>query len=173
VSGPVPLRGRLAGGRALARVLPVSRGSLGAAGLGTVMLAVPVIVVPAAWPVAVAGAACLLAAGPGRWPAAGTLAALAAMVISGIGIATGAMALPLAAASGTLVLAYLLALDAAESGLTSGGLRWIRGRLPVLVTGFAAALITAAASAATVPASPWLVLAGIAAAGGALLVAAR
>jgi hypothetical protein len=36
----------------------------------------------------------------------------------------------------------------------------------------AAALITAVAAAATVPASPWLVLAGAAATGAALLVAA-
>jgi len=173
VSGPVPLRGRPSWGRALARGLPVSRAPLGAAGLGAVMLAVPVIAVPAAWPVAVVGAACLLAAVPGRWPPAGTLAALAALAASGIGIASGSVPLPLATASGTLVLAYLLALDAAESGLGGGGLRWIRGRLPVLVIGFAAALVTAAASAVTVPAAPWLVLAGIAAAGGALLVAAR
>ena len=81
-------------------------------------------------------------------------------------------ALPLTAAEGTLVLAYLLALDAAESGLTSGRPRWARGRLPVLAAGFAAALITAVAAAAAVPASPWLVLAGAAAAGAALLVAA-
>ena len=71
----------------------------------------------------------------------------------------------MAAAGGTLVLAYLLALDAAESGLTGG-------RLPVLASGLAAALVTAAAAAAAVPASPWLVLAGAAAAGAALLVAA-
>ena len=127
---------------------------------------------PAAWPVAIAGAAALLAALPGRWPAAGTLAALAALVIGGIGIATGTVPLPLAAGVGTLVLAYLLALDAAESGLTGGRLRWVRGRLPVLAAGFAAAVITAVAAAAAVPASPWLVLAGVAASGAALLVAA-
>ena len=173
MTGPVPPRGLRARARALASGMPVSRASLGAAGVGAVMLAVPVISAPATWPAAVAGAACLLAALPGRWPAAGTLAALAAMTASGIGIASGATALPLAAAGGTLVLAYLLALDNAESGLTSGGLRWIRGRLPVLATGLAAALVTAAAAAVTVPAAPWLVLAGAAAAGGALLVAAR
>jgi len=150
----------------------VSRVSLGAAVAGAVMVAVPVIAVPAAWPVAVAGAAALLAALPGRWPAAGTFAALAALVMGGIGIAAGTVPLPLTAAEGTLVLAYLLALDAAESGLTGGRLRWARGRLPVLAAGLAAALITAVAAAAAVPASPWLVLAGVAAAGAALLVAA-
>jgi hypothetical protein len=136
------------------------------------MLAVPVITAPGAWPVTIAGAAALLAAVPGRWPAAGTLAALAALVTSGIGIAAGTVPLPLAAACGTLVLAYLFALDAAESGLTSGRLWWVRGRLPVLAAGFAAALVTAIAAMTTVPASPWLVLAGVAAAGAALLVAA-
>jgi hypothetical protein len=88
--------------------------------------------------------------------------------MSGIGIADGGLALPLAAAAGTLVLAYLLALDAAEAGLTSGRPGWIRGRLAVLAAGFAASLITAAAAMTTVPASPWLVLAGVAAAGAAL-----
>jgi hypothetical protein len=152
--------------------MAVRRASLAAAAAGAVMLAVPVIAVPAAWPVAVAGAVALLAAVPGRWPAAGTLAALAAVVMGGIGIAAGTVPLPLAAAEGTLVLAYLLALDAAESGLTGGRLQWVRGRLPVLAAGFAAALITAVAAAAAVPASPWLVMAGAAAAGAALLVAA-
>lgn len=65
--------------------------------------------------------------------------------MSGIGIADGGLALPLAAAAGTLVLAYLLALDAAEAGLTSGRPGWIRGRLAVLA-GLAASLITAAAA---------------------------
>jgi hypothetical protein len=136
------------------------------------MLAVPVTAVPAAWPVTIAGTAALLAAVTSRWPAAGTLAALAAVATSGIGIAAGAVTLPLAAASGTLVLAYLLALDASESAPTTGALRWVRGRLPALAAGFAAALITAAAAAATVPASPWLALAGAAAIGAALIAAA-
>jgi hypothetical protein len=136
------------------------------------MLAVPVITAPGAWPVTITGAAALIAALPGRWPAAGTFAALAALVTSGIGIAAGTMPLPQAAASGTLVLAYLLALDAAESGLTSGRLQWVRGRIPVLAAGLAAALITAIAAMTPVPASPWLVLAGVAAIGAALLVAA-
>jgi hypothetical protein len=136
------------------------------------MLAEPVSVAPGAWPVTIAGAAALLAAAARRWPAAGTLAALVAVVTSGIGIEAGTVTLPLAAASGTLVLAYLFALDAAESGLTTGRLRWVRSRLLVLAAGFAAALITAAAATATVPASPVLVLAGVAAIGAALIVAA-
>jgi hypothetical protein len=180
--GLVPARGRPAtaygspaaayGRPATARGIGLSRTSLAAAAAGAVMLAVPVIAVPAAWPVAVAGAAALLVAVPGRWPAAGRLAALAAVVTSGIGIAAGTVPLPLAAAEGTLVLAYLLVLDAAGSGLTGGRLRWARGHLPVLAAGFAAAVMTAVAAAAAVPASPWLVLAGAVAAGAALLVAA-
>jgi hypothetical protein len=80
--------------------------------------------------------------------------------------------LPLAAAAGTLVLAYLLALDAAESGPGSGWPGWLRGRLAVLATGLAAAVLTAAAAAVRVPASSWLAVAGAAAAGAALVVAA-
>jgi hypothetical protein len=156
---------------ALVRSGPVTRRSLVAAGVGAVMLAEPVTVVPGAWPVTIAGAAALLAAAAGRWPAAGTLAALAAAVTSGIGIAAGTVTLPLAAISGTLVLAYLFALDAAESGPATGRRRWVRGRLLALAAGFAAALITAAAAATTVPAWPWLVLAGVAAAGATLITA--
>ena len=118
------------------------------------------------------GAFALVAAIPGGWPAAGTLAALAALATSGVGIAAGTTPLLLAAASGTLVLAYLVTLDAAESGLTSGMPQWVRRRLPVLAIGFAAALVTVAAATATVPASPWLVMAGVAAIGAALLIAA-
>jgi hypothetical protein len=135
------------------------------------MLAVPLIAVPAAWPVGIAGAVALLAAAVVGWPVMGTLAALAAMAAGGIGIAAGVLALPVTAATGTLVLAYLLALDAAESGLTSGRPRWIRGRLPAAAAGLAAAVLTAAAAAVPVPASPWLVVAGVAAVGAALVVA--
>jgi hypothetical protein len=136
------------------------------------MLAEPLPAVPGAWPVTIAGAAALLAAAVGGWPAAGTLAAVAAVVTSGIGIAAGTVTLPLAAVSGTLVLAYLLALDAAESAPTTGSPRWVRSRLLTLAAGFAAALITAAAATGTVPASLWLVLAGLAATAAALIVAA-
>jgi len=166
------IRGVAVRARAAGNGVHVSRAALAAAGTGAVMLAVPVIAMPATWPAAITGVAAGLAGLPGRWPAAGTLAAVAAVVAGGIGIAAGATSLPLAAAEGTLVLAYLLMLDAAETGLTGGRLRWARSRLPVLAAGLAAALITAAAAAAAVPASPWLVLAGVAAAGAALLVAA-
>ena len=136
------------------------------------MLAVRVVGAPAAWPATIAGASALRVDVPGRWPEAGTLAALAAVVTGGIGIAAGTAPLLLAAAEGTLVLAYLLALDAAESGLTSGRLRWARGRLPVLAAGLAAALITAVAPLTTVPAPPRLVMAGVADAGAELPAAA-
>jgi hypothetical protein len=161
VRGVLPFRSQL-----------VSRASASAASVGAVMLAVPVIITPAAWPATLVGALALVLAMTGRWPATGTLAALAALATSGVGIVVGTMPLLLAAASGTLVLAYLFALDAVESGLTGGIPQWARGRLTVLAVGFAAALVTAAAATATVPASPWLVLSGVAAIGAALLVAA-
>ncbi|HUY48577.1 MAG TPA: hypothetical protein VMV92_23135 [Streptosporangiaceae bacterium] len=149
-----------------------SRASLAATGIGAVMLAVAAGYTPAAWPLGVAGGAALIAGLPGRQAAAGTLAASAAVITAGIGVAAGTLPLPAAAAEGALILAYLLALDLADSRLTGGSLQWIRSRGPVLAAGFASALLTAAAAEAAFPAAPWLVVAGVAAAGAALLVAA-
>ena len=151
---------------------PPGRAALAAAGVGAVMLAVAVAYTPAAWPLGVAGAAALIAAMPGTWAAAGTLGASAAMITCGVGVAAGTLPLPSAAAEGALILAYLLALDLAESRLTRRSLPWIRNRGPALAAGFAAALLTAAAAEATFPAAPWLIVAGVAATGAALLVAA-
>ena len=75
-----------------------SRAALAGAGIGAVMLACAVGYTPVAWPAGVAGAAA--AALAGRWAAAGTLAACAAMLIAGIGIASGTLPLPAAAAEG-------------------------------------------------------------------------
>jgi hypothetical protein len=94
------------------------------------------------------------------------------MIAAGAGVAAGTVPLPAAAAEGALILAYLLVLDFADSRLTGGSLPWIRSRGAVLAAGLAAALLTAAAAEATFPAAPWLVVAGVAAAGAALLVAA-
>jgi hypothetical protein len=154
------------------RLRPPGHPALAAAGVGAVMLAVAVAYTPAAWPLGVAGAGALIAALPGRWSAAGTLAASAAMIVAGIGVAAGTVPLPAAAAEGALILAYLLALDLADSCLTGGSLPWIRSRGAALAAGFATALLTTAAAEATFPAAPWLVVAGVAAAGAALLVAA-
>jgi hypothetical protein len=155
-----------------ARGVSVSRVSMGAAAAGAAMLGVAAGFAPAAWPLVIVGVAAVAAAVLGRWPVAGTVAASAAAVTSGIGIIAGTMPLAAAAAEGPLVLAYLLALDLAESRLTSGTLRWVRSRVPVLAAGFAAAVLTAVAAAATVPGSPWLTMAGVVAVGAALLVAA-
>ncbi len=155
-----------------ARGAPASRASLAAAAAGAAMLGVPAGFAPAAWPLVIGGVVAVAAGVLGRWPVAGTFAASAAVVTSGIGITAGTMPLPVAAAEGALILAYLLALDFAESRLTHGRLRWVRSRVPVLAAGFAAAVLTAVAAAATVPGSPWLTMAGVAAVGGALLVAA-
>ena len=112
----------------LRRPRPPGRASLAAAGTGAVMLAVATGYTPAAWPLAVIGAAALAAALPGRWAAAGTLAASAAVIIGVIGITAGTLPLPAAAAEGTLILAYLLALDLAAARLSSGSGRWVRSR---------------------------------------------
>jgi hypothetical protein len=92
------------------------------------------------------------------------------MIVAGVGVAAGTVPLPAAVAEGALILAYLLALDLADSRLTGGSLPWISSCGAALATGFAAALLTAAE--ATFPAAPWLVVAEVAAAGAALLVAA-
>ncbi len=147
-----------------------SRAALAGAGIGAVMLACAVGYTPVAWPAGVAGAAA--AALAGRWAAAGTLAACAAMLIAGIGIASGTLPLPAAAAEGTLILAYLLSPGLAGAPLSGGPLSWIRERGPVLAAALAAALLTALAAEATLPAAPWLAVIGVAAVGAALLVAA-
>ena len=159
--------------RTAARLRSVpGRAQLAAAVMGAVMLAVAVGYTPAAWPAGVAGAGALAAALPGRWAAAGTLAAAAAMLAAGIGVAAGTLPVTAAAAEGSLILAYLLALDLAGARLTSGSRSWIRERGPVLAAGLAAALLTGLTAQATFPAAPWLVVAGVAATGAALLVAA-
>lgn len=149
----------------------VSRASLAAAGMGAVMLGVAAGFTPAAWPAVIAGAAALVAALPGRWPAAGTLAAVAALVTTGIGITSRILPLAATVAEGTLVLAYLVALDHAESHLTRDRLPWLRGRAMVLAAGIGAALLTAAVAAVSFPATPWLAVAGAVAAGATLLAA--
>ncbi|GEM_PF-5826186 len=152
--------------------LAPTRASLAAAALGAAMLSGAAGLAPATWPLAVAGAAAAAVAALTRWPAAGTLAALAAMAAAGAGVAGQAVSAPAAAAEGTLVLAYLLALDLAESGVTAGAARWARRQLPVLAAALGAALLVALASLPHLPPSPWLITAGVAAAGAALLLAA-
>ena len=143
---------------------------LASAGIGAVMLACAVGYTTVAWPAGVAGAAAVALAG--RWAAAGTLAACAAMLVAGVGIAAGTLPLPAAAAEGTLILAYLFSLDVAGLRLRRGWLPWIRQRGPVLAAALAAALLTALAAGVPLPATPWLAVTAVAAAGAALLVAA-
>jgi hypothetical protein len=142
----------------------------GAVILGAVMLGTAAGLVPAAWPGAVAGAIALGFAVPGMWPAAPTVAACAAVVTTGIGIAAGMVPLIGAAAEGTLVLAYLLTADLAGARLAGSGQGWASTGVPV-VAGAAAAAACALAAATKVPASPWLTTIGVAAAGAALITA--
>jgi hypothetical protein len=101
------------------------------------MLAGAVGYTTVAWPAGVAGAAAVALAD--RWVPAGTLAACAAMLIAGVGIAADTLPLPAAADEGTLILAYLLSLDLAGVRLRCGLLPWIQERGPVT----AAALLIA------------------------------
>jgi hypothetical protein len=139
--------------------------------LGAVMLGTAVGLVPAAWPGALAGAIALGLAVPGRWPAAPTAAASAAVVTTGIGIEAGALPLAGVAAEGVLVLAFLLAADVADTRLPPGTRRWTSTGVPVLAAGVAAAAACAIAATAKVPASPWLAGIGVVAASAVLITA--
>jgi hypothetical protein len=180
----------------MSRLPRIRPASLAASGAGAAMLGFPLAFDPAAWPLTIAGAAALcwpggtrhrpgapritvarnlralFAALPGRWTATGTAAAAAAMGTGCIAIIADRMHLAAAVAEAMLVLTYLLALDLAESRLSSGALRWLRERAAVLAAGLGAAVLTAIAAGTTAPASPWLAAAGVIAAGAALLVAA-
>jgi hypothetical protein len=139
--------------------------------LGAAMLGTAVGLVPAAWPGAAAGVIALGLAAGGRWPAAPTVAACAAVVSTGIGIAAGSAPMIGVAAEGALVLAYLLAADLADARLTGGTRRRVSSGVPVLAAGAAAATACAIAASVDVPASPWLTMIGVVAAGAALITA--
>jgi hypothetical protein len=153
------------------RLARPSRAWLAAAGLGAAMLGTAAALDPAGWLIALAGAIALAAALALRWPAAGTGAAAAAVVLAAIGIVARALPGIAVVAGGTMILAYLLALDLAESGAAGGVLRQVRGRALVLAAGLAAAALTALAAAVPAAASLWLIVTGTVAAGSVLLVA--
>jgi hypothetical protein len=138
---------------------------------GAVMLGAAAGLVPAAWPGAIVGAVALGLAVPGRWPAAPTVAACAAVVTTGIGIEAGAVPLLGAAAEGVLVLAFLLAADLAAARLSGNAGHWAASAVPVVAAGAAAAAACALAAATNVSASPWLAMIGVLAAAAALLYA--
>jgi hypothetical protein len=159
-----------AGGRGLQA--SAGRGLQAAAGLaGLLMLAVPALAAPAA-ALTLTGAGTLLVIGSlvtwvNRQVPAGTLAAGIAV----IGCATwppGTLGL---AAEGLLILGYLLLLDGPAPIGSAIARRWLRGQVPAGVAGLVGAGAVLAALAAPSTASPWLVLAGLAAAVAAYVIA--
>jgi hypothetical protein len=148
------------------------RGLQSAAGVaGLLMLAVPALAAPAA-ALALTGAGTLLVVGSlvtwvSRRVPAGTLAA-------GIAVIQCAVWPPRTlglAVEGLLILGYLLLLDGpVPMGAAMAG-RWLRGQVPAGIAGLAGAGAVLVGLAAPSTASPWLVLAGLAAAVTAYVIA--
>jgi hypothetical protein len=107
-------------------------------------------------------------AAEGARAAAGTVAAIAVIAECAVSrLGTAAMA-----AEGLLLLGFLLLLGR-PAGLAGGAARaWLRLRMPAALAAVAATGIVLAALAAAPGSSPWLALAGLAAAAAAYLVAA-
>ncbi|HTT00174.1 MAG TPA: hypothetical protein VMI33_26535 [Streptosporangiaceae bacterium] len=148
------------------------RGLHAAAGLGgLLMLAVPALAAPTA-ALALTGAGTLLVIGSlvtwvSRQVPAGTLATGIA-VIQCAAWPPGTLGL---AAEGLLILGYVLLLDGpVPIGSATAG-RWLRGQVPAGAAGLVGTGAVLAALAAPPAASPWLVLAGLAAAVAAYLIA--
>jgi len=143
-----------------------------AAGLaGLLMLAGPALAAPAA-ALALTVAGTLLVIGSlvtwvsPRVPA-GTLAAGIAVIQCALW-PPGTVGL---AVEGLLILGYLLLLDGpAPIGAAMAG-RWLRGQVPAAIAGLAGTGAVLVALAAPSTASPWLVLAGLAAAVAAYVIA--
>ena len=156
---PRPAPGRLRSGGA--RVFELA--------LGLLTVAWPLAWAPGwAYAVAVAGAACVLAAALARWPSGPALAAAAAIVCcvptrAGVGVL---------AAEGLFILAYLLAADAPAGLLGSAAWgRWLRHQLRLGAAGLIAVGAVLGALALHQAGSAWLSVAGLAAAVAAYLAA--
>jgi hypothetical protein len=161
------LRTRL--GRPAMPGLDEALGRAGPAALGLLAVAWPLAWAPGwAYAVAVAGAACVLAAALARWPSGPVLAAAAAIVCcvptrAGVGVL---------AAEGLFIMAYLLAADAPAGLLGSAAWgRWLRHQLRLGVAGLIAAGAVLGALALHQAGSAWLSGAGLAAAVAAYLAA--
>lgn len=147
-----------------------------AAVMGVVMEALPAVAVPAAaLPLAAAGLLAVLAAAvPGqpaglglRWAHAGTVAAAAAVAQC----VAGSLPAAALAAEGLLIVCYLILLDAPPRLSGPGARRWAAGQVPGVLAGCAVAGVVLAALAVPGAASPWIALAGLAAAAAAYLFA--
>jgi hypothetical protein len=139
--------------------------------LPAVLVALLAVALPLPWApawtylLAAAGVLAALAAAVFRWRPGPALAMAAAIISAAF---SGAGPLPLAA-EGLFILAYLLLADAPPALAVSA--QWLRHQLPLAVAGLIAAGASLAAFAVRPSASPWLVLAGIAAAVAAYLIA--
>jgi hypothetical protein len=135
-----------------------------AAGLcGLLMLAVPALAAPAA-ALALTGAGTLLVIGSlvtwvSQWVPAGTLAAGIAVIQCAVW-PPGTFGL---AVEGLLILGYLLLLDGPVPVGAAMARRWLHGQVPAGIAGLVGTGAVLAALAAPSTASPWLVLAGLAA----------
>jgi hypothetical protein len=144
----------------------------GAAGsLGAAMILLPAPELPGrAWLLIPAGLLFVAAslAGPlARWRAVGTLAAVAAVVESALGLPS----LAVLAGEGLLILGYVLLVDAPGGMPSAVAARWLRLQLPGAFWGTLTAAAVLAALAVSVPVSAWLLVAGAGAAVAATVIA--
>jgi hypothetical protein len=139
--------------------------------LGAGMILLPAPELPGrAWLLIPAGLLLVAASlgGPvARWRAAGTLAAVAAVVES----ALGRPALAVLAGQGLLILGYLLLVDAPGVMPGATAVRWLRRQLPAALWGMLTAAVVLVVLAVPVPVSAWLIVAGAGAAVAATVVA--
>jgi len=142
-----------------------------AAALGMIMLTLPAVTAPGP-ALALGGVGVLLVLGSvtgrlGRLPWIGTAAAATAVVLSVIGH-PGAVSL---AAGGLLILGYVILLDWPQPAERGVAWRWLRQQAPAGLAGLIATGAVLASLAVSPPASPWIVLAGLAGVVAAYLVA--
>ncbi len=142
-----------------------------AAALGMIMLTLPAVTAPGP-ALALGGVGVLLVLGSvtgrlGRLPWIGTAAAATAVVLSVIGH-PGAVSL---AAGGLLILGYVILLDWPQPAERGVAWRWLRQQAPAGLAGLIATGAVLASLAVSPPASPWIVLAGLASVVAAYLVA--
>jgi hypothetical protein len=142
-----------------------------AAVAGMIMLTLPAVTAPVPG-LALGGAGVLLVLGSvtgrlGRLPWIGTAAAATAVAISVIGH-LGVVSL---AAEGLLILGYVILLDWPQHAQGAVRWRWLRQQAPAGLAGLIATGAVLASLAVSPPASPWIVLTGLACAVTAYLVA--
>ena len=145
------------------------RAVTGCLGAGMILLPVPDLP-ERAWLLIPAGLLLVAASlgGPlARWRAVGTLAAVAAVAESALGLPS----LAVLAGQGLLILGYLLLVDAPGVLPGAAAARWLRLQLPAAFWGALTAAIVLVVLAVPVPVSAWLLVAGAGAAVAATVIA--